>query len=209
YHAEANRYKNDHLRILLAVNDKLSRAIESADKFERARREAGTDELTNLPNARSLLVRLQDEIARAESQNERLAIVVCDLDGFKHVNDSFGHLAGNEVLKAVARVIEQNCRETDYVGRMGGDEFVIMLRGIRSEELGSKIENIDRLIRDASSELCSRAAEVSMSVGVAFFPEDGTDVEALLSHADKEMYAVKEERKAVKSKVVKLRPGSR
>ncbi len=205
YHTQPNAYKKDHLRILLAVNDKISRAIESAVKFEQARREASTDELTGLPNARSLLLRLQDELARAESQNERLAIMVCDLDGFKHVNDSLGHLTGNELLKRVARIMEQNCRDSDYVGRMGGDEFVIMLRGIRRDELEAKLENMNRMVRAASVELCGIGTEVGISVGYAFFPEHGSDVETLLSRADKEMYAAKAHRKAARAKVVPLR----
>jgi diguanylate cyclase (GGDEF)-like protein len=207
YHTQTDAYQKDHLRILLAVNDKVSRAIESASKFEQARREASTDELTSLPNARSLLLRLQDEIVRAESQDQRLAIMVCDLDGFKHVNDSFGHLTGNELLKRVARIMEQNCRETDYVGRMGGDEFVVMLRGIRREELELKIENMNRMVRNASADLCGGNTDVGISVGLAFFPEHGSDVETLLSRADKEMYAAKGQRKAARARVVPLRRG--
>lgn len=204
YRSEANAYNKDHVRILLAVVDKISRAVESAIRFQEAKREANTDELTGLPNARSLFLRLENEIQRCESAGKRFAVMVCDLDGFKRVNDSFGHLAGNELLRRVARIFEENCRETDYVSRMGGDEFVVMLAGIRPEELERKIDAFDALIRSAGREVCG-AETLGVSAGVAYYPDHGSDVEKLLSHADHEMYETKRLRKQNGGKVLQLK----
>ena len=190
YREEPNAYNKDNLRILLAVSDKIARAVERAMAFQQARHEADTDELTGLPNARSLFVHMEKELARCESQSGRLAVMVCDLDGFKHVNDSFGHLVGNEVLKRVAAILRANCRDSDCVGRVGGDEFVLMLNGIGPEELASKTEMLDRMIRVASLGICGDG-KLGVSVGVANFPEHGSDAQSLLAHADKEMYHAK------------------
>jgi diguanylate cyclase (GGDEF)-like protein/putative nucleotidyltransferase with HDIG domain len=201
YREEPNAYNKDHLRILLAVNDKISRAVERAMAFQQARHEADTDELTGLPNARSLFVHMERELTRCESQNGGLAVMVCDLDGFKDVNDSFGHLVGNEVLKRVAGILRANCRDSDYVGRVGGDEFVLVLIGIGAEELATKTEVLDRMIRLASLEICGDE-KLGISVGVAHFPEHGSDAESLLSHADKEMYHAKRVRRQCPQKSV-------
>jgi diguanylate cyclase (GGDEF)-like protein/putative nucleotidyltransferase with HDIG domain len=194
YHAEASAYNRDHVRLLLAVVDKISRALESAIRFQEAKHEANTDELTGLPNARSLFMRLENEISRCGAEDRRLAVMVCDLDGFKSVNDNFGHLAGNELLRRVARILVENCRETDYVSRMGGDEFVAILAGVRPEELEAKIASFDALIRAASVEVCGHEI-VGVSAGISYYPDDGTNAEQLLSEADREMYDAKRSRK--------------
>ena len=84
-----------------------------------------------MPNARSLFLHLDRELARCKRENIRqLAVMVCDLDGFKQINDRFGHLAGNRVLRLFAQALKHSCREYDYVARMGGDEFVVVAPGL-------------------------------------------------------------------------------
>ncbi len=194
YRAERDSYTRDHLRVLLAVTPKISRAIESAVRLQNAQQQANTDELTALPNARGLFLHLQKEVAEAKAKTERFALLVCDLDGFKFINDRFGHLTGNELLKRVALILRNNCRETDYVARMGGDEFVLILSGARQDDLESRIDNLDRLIRWASRDLCQEEL-VGLSVGIACYPDNGASPEALLTFADSEMYRVKRARK--------------
>ena len=97
--------------------------------FRQVEDSATTDYLSGLPNARSLFLRLDSEVARCKRNGEPLCVVVCDLDGFKQVNDRFGHLEGNKVLRLVADALRSRCREYDYVARMGGDEFVLLLPG--------------------------------------------------------------------------------
>src|SRR5581483_9763788 len=127
YHLNRDAFTKDHVRVLLALKSKLSLTIENALQYQQAAISATTDGLTHLPNARSLFLHLDAELARVKSAGAELAVLVCDLDGFKQMNDRFGHLAGNRVLQQVAVGLRGCCRECDYVARMGGDEFVLVL----------------------------------------------------------------------------------
>jgi diguanylate cyclase (GGDEF)-like protein/putative nucleotidyltransferase with HDIG domain len=197
YRTERDSYTRDHLRVLLAVTPKISRAIENTLRLEHAQRQANTDELTSLPNARGLCLHLEEEIAKAQAQSRRLAVLVCDLDGFKHVNDCFGHFTGNELLKRAALIMQSNCRESDYVARMGGDEFVLIFAGARQEDLEARIVELDLLIRRACRDLCGDE-RVGLSVGTACYPDHGSAPETLLAYADSEMYRVKRGRKTLR-----------
>src|SRR5258708_17776696 len=132
YHAEKDAFSKDHLRILMAISSKVALSIENAIKFRQAENSATSDYLTGLHNARSLFLHLESELSRTERGNlPSLAVLVCDLDGFKAVNDRFGHLEGNRVLRVVSKGLQSVCRDYDYVARMGGDEFVIILPGLK------------------------------------------------------------------------------
>ena len=205
YRTERDSYTRDHLRVLLAVTPKISRAIESSLRLQHAQLQANTDELTTLPNARGLYLQLQEKLAHAKAHGSCFALLVCDLDGFKYINDCFGHLIGNDLLKRVALILQTNCRDSDYVARMGGDEFVLIFEGAHQDELDSRIDNLDRLIRRSCQDLCG-GEHVGLSVGVACYPEHGSDPEILLSYADTEMYRVKRSRKSADNslKLVKV-----
>lgn len=192
---QQNGFTTDHLRILQMLTTKLASVVENARHYELAASSASTDFLTGLPNARSLAEHLEGEISRASRQNVPLSILVTDLDGFKMVNDLFGHLEGNRVLCAVAQALRDSCREYDYVARLGGDEFVIVLPGLNGSDLNSRIELFDRVVRQASAEVCSQAP-VGLSVGIAQFPRDGCDAPSLLADADAKMYRTKTIRKS-------------
>ena len=99
---------------------------ENALKYREAKTSATVDFLTGLANARALYLHLEQEVARSRQQDSTFAIMVCDLDGFKQINDRFGHLAGDRVLKIFANHLRTACRNYDYTARMGGDEFVII-----------------------------------------------------------------------------------
>src|SRR5205085_10557243 len=113
YHSEKDAFTNDHLRILLAIASKLGLSIENALKYQLAETSATTDYLTGLPNARSLFLDLDREIGRCRRQKSPLALLVCDLDGFKQINDLFGHVEGNRLLRTFAAELKQTCREYD------------------------------------------------------------------------------------------------
>jgi diguanylate cyclase (GGDEF)-like protein/putative nucleotidyltransferase with HDIG domain len=194
YRVERDTFAKDDLRVLLAVNLKVSLAIENALAFRQAEITATTDGLTNLPNARSLFLHLDAELARAKRMQSNLAVVVCDLDGFK-VNDRYGHLEGNRVLKSVAARLRESCREYDYVARMGGDEFVILLPGLHSRDLPEKLAQLGRLVSEAGYEVCNDNS-LSISGGAAFYPHDGHDAETLLAEGDRRMYHYKHSRKS-------------
>jgi diguanylate cyclase (GGDEF)-like protein/putative nucleotidyltransferase with HDIG domain len=189
-----NSFTTDHLRILQMLTPKLASVVENARNFEQAASSASTDFLTGLPNARSLSLHLDAEISRAHREGVSLSILVTDLDGFKMVNDVFGHLEGNKVLCAVAASLRESCREYDYVARLGGDEFVIVLPGLKGPDLQSRIDLFDRVVRDASGAVCPQAP-VGLSAGIAQFPRDGGDAATLLANADAKMYQAKTLRK--------------
>src|SRR5262249_43495767 len=119
YRGASRAFTTDHLRILLTLVSKVSLSIENAIRFQQAESSATKDFLTGLPNARSLFLHLDSELSRAKRKQESLALLVCDVDGFKSVNDRFGHLQGNKVLQLVASRLRESCREYDYVARMG------------------------------------------------------------------------------------------
>jgi diguanylate cyclase (GGDEF)-like protein len=191
YHAEKDFFTSDHLRIVLAVSSKMALAIENALKYEQAESSATTDYLTGLPNARSLFLQLDRELARCKRDKTSLTVMVSDMDGFKQINDRFGHLEGNRVLRLFAHSLKETSREYDYVARMGGDEFVVMAPGLTPEASARKAEQMRELVHQVGAEVCGEDI-LSLSVGKAVYPEDGLDAERLLSEADRRMYLQKQ-----------------
>jgi len=190
YDKQASAFTADHLRILMAISTKAGLTIENALRYSHAEKSATIDELTRLPNARSLFLRLDSELARCRRTNSELAVMVLDLDGFKEVNDRFGHLVGNRVLEASAKGIRYICREYDYVARMGGDEFVILMPGLNRESTAAREIDLHEVVCRTGLEICHEQI-LSVSMGESFFPADGNDAEQLLTEADRRMYQMK------------------
>src|SRR6202051_1263043 len=199
YRGERDAFTSDHLRILLAVSGKMALSIENALKYQQAEDSATTDYLTGLPNARSLFLQLDRELARCKRDNSSLTVMVSDLDGFKQINDRFGHLEGNRVLRLFSQALKDSCREYDYVARMGGDEFVVIAPGLTADAAGKKAEQMKALARQAGTDVCGEDI-LSLSVGRALFPEDGKDAEQLLAEADRRMYLEKQKQLSYKDR---------
>jgi diguanylate cyclase (GGDEF)-like protein/putative nucleotidyltransferase with HDIG domain len=199
YRGERDAFKSDHLRILLAVSGKMALSIENALKYQQAEDSATTDYLTGLPNARSLFLQLDRELARCKRDNLALTVMVSDMDGFKQINDRFGHLEGNRVLRLFAQALKDSCREYDYVARMGGDEFVVIAPGLAADAAGKKAEQLRGLAKQAGNEVCGEDI-LSLSVGRALYPEDGKDAEQLLAEADRRMYLEKQKQLSYKDR---------
>ncbi len=191
YQAQADAFTTDHLRILQAVTSKMALAIENALKYQQAESSATTDYLTDLPNARSLFLQLDRELARCKRESSSLTVMVCDMDGFKQINDRFGHLEGNRVLRLFGQILNESCREYDYVARMGGDEFVVIAPGLAAEDARKKADQFRELARQVGQEIC-REDILSLSVGRAVYPDDGVGAEDLLAEADRRMYLEKQ-----------------
>jgi diguanylate cyclase (GGDEF)-like protein len=192
YHSDPDAYTADHLRILLAISSKVALSVENALAFQEAESSATTDYLTELPNARSLFLHLDRELARCKRLQTSLTVMVCDLDGFKNINDRFGHLEGNRILRHFAETLQGSCREYDYVARMGGDEFVIVAPGLSASAAEARGICLSSLAGNAGREICG-VDWLSLSVGCAIYPEDGVDAEKLLAEADRRMYIQKQE----------------
>src|SRR4051794_26815673 len=191
YQTNRDAFTPDHLRILLAVASKVALSVENALKYQQAESSATTDYLTGLPNARSLFVHLAQEVARCRRMKSSLAVLVCDIDGFKQINDSFGHLEGDKLLREFTTRLKDVCRGYDYVARMGGDEFVITAPGLTPEAAQEKADRLNRAAIESGRHVCGRNL-ITLSVGMAFCPEDGVDVERLLAEADRRMYSMKQ-----------------
>jgi diguanylate cyclase (GGDEF)-like protein len=191
YRADRDAFTADHLRILLAVSSKIAVSIENALKYQQAESSATTDYLTGLPNARSLFVHLARELARCRRTGTALAVMVCDLDNFKQINDVYGHLEGDKLLRDFASHLKEVCRGYDYVARMGGDEFVVVAPGMLPNSAEEKANRLNQLAVEAGKRISGQSM-VGLSVGTAFCPEDGFDLEHLLAAADRRMYSVKQ-----------------
>jgi diguanylate cyclase (GGDEF)-like protein/putative nucleotidyltransferase with HDIG domain len=190
YRTDRNAFSADHLRILLAVSAKIALSVENALKYQQAEDSATTDYLTGLPNARSLFLHLSRELSRCRRTSTSLAVMVCDLDNFKQINDLHGHLEGDNLLKEFAGHLKESCRGYDYVARMGGDEFVIVAPGMNPEAAHEKASRLNQVAIECGRKIAGRDL-VALSVGTAFCPQDGFDVEHLLAEADRRMYSMK------------------
>jgi diguanylate cyclase (GGDEF)-like protein len=194
YRANHPLFSTEDARIASTIAPKLSGAIAVGLRFRRATDEAVTDAMTGLPNVAALAMRLSGNASPG-------AVVVCDLDGFKNVNDRFGHLMGNRLLEALAERFRKSCRDGDFVARLGGDEFVLLLDGIGPGEIGSRILQFREMVRATGRLLCKEDV-LDASFGAAFFPADGTTSDELLAAADQRMYQFKAEHK---SGIVRIR----
>ncbi|MCS7042263.1 MAG: diguanylate cyclase [Bryobacteraceae bacterium] len=190
YRAERNAFSRDHMRVLLAVCSKLALAVENALRYHQAESSATTDFLTGLPNARSLFHHLDNELARSRRLGGVLTLAVIDVDNFKLINDERGHLEGNRLLQLLGEALRTHCRESDYVARMGGDEFVLVLGGLARDLAPMRMAHLKRGVEE---EVRAKSGyELALSVGWACYPEDGDNAEDLLSTADREMYRAKQ-----------------
>jgi diguanylate cyclase (GGDEF)-like protein/PAS domain S-box-containing protein len=162
------------------------------EQDRRTRREADTDALTGLANRRALERTLTSALTRAAARGRIAAVLMLDLDGFKAINDSHGHAAGDAALREVARRLRRCVRERDLVARLGGDEFVVLLTDVGGSS-GAAAEACERVDSVLSEPIALEQAEVALgaAIGVATFPGDGADTPSLLAHADRAMYAAK------------------
>ncbi len=164
------------------------------EREERIRLLSRTDALTGLHNRRSIMEALEQEIARSARQGSALSVVILDLDHFKRINDTWGHPAGDQVLRESARVLRQNVREADLVGRYGGEEFMVILPGAGLREARTVLERCRLTLAEAEIATGSdQPLRVSASFGLAC-DETGGDLAAqtLIKSADEALYRAKE-----------------
>ncbi len=181
------------LETLRTMMEPAATTIENAILFKRLEELSVTDDLTRLYNSRYLNQYLQHEMKRSKRYGYSVSLMFLDLDGFKSVNDRFGHLAGSRTLTEVGRVIRSTTRETDVVSRYGGDEFTVVLPQTGVE--GAVV--IARRLRESLEEhvfleSMGLAVRVTASIGIACYPDHGESREDLIGNADRAMYRVKE-----------------
>jgi diguanylate cyclase (GGDEF)-like protein len=149
------------------------------------------DGLTGLRNLRALQEQLPTWLGPAARTGRRMAVMMMDVDGFKTVNDRLGHGVGNELLKEVANLLRFAVRVGDEPYRFGGDEFVLLLSDADGEGAGVVATRIQEIYRSMGQTLRGTDVQVSFSIGLAVFPEDGATPEVLLARADEALYAAK------------------
>jgi diguanylate cyclase (GGDEF)-like protein len=187
----AGAYGPEAVRQLEVVAMQAAESIYRARLFEQTERLATTDGLTGLLNHRTFQGRLDEHVAHAQRYGKKLSLILCDIDHFKSVNDTYGHPAGDLVLKAVARTLAKEARATDVVARYGGEEFAIVMP--ETDTAGALViaERIRERIGKMVTETDQGPLRVTMSLGVATFPEDATAKAGLVERADGCLYHAK------------------
>jgi diguanylate cyclase (GGDEF)-like protein/PAS domain S-box-containing protein len=173
-----------------STNLDITRRKEDEARIERM---AFYDPLTELPNRRSLVHHIRTEIRVAKSAGQRFAILFLDLNRFKNINDSLGHSFGDRLLKRIAERLRNGCRDGCMVSRFGGDEFIILLRDIHDKSHAAELAKELLLVIEQPLELDGIDLHVSGSIGIAFYPDDGDDEDALIRNADVAMYKTKKD----------------
>jgi diguanylate cyclase (GGDEF)-like protein len=170
----------------------LAIAIRTVEMFENSERLTITDDLTKLYNYRYLMKYLEDDVKRCLRYKKKVSLLFIDVDGFKKINDTFGHLVGSQALSEMGQVLRKIVRETDVVGRYGGDEFVIVLPEtplngamVIAERIRKKVEECEFVAQNLSIRL-------TVSLGVANCPKHTLTAEGLIKKADAAMYRAKE-----------------
>ncbi len=199
YSIDLGHYTDDHMRLLETVTRLASDALSNAMHHAEAESNALTDPLTGLPNARYLALRFDEEASRARRTSRPFQVVMLDLDDFKIVNDTFGHKTGDQMLREMARIIQGQLREYDFLARYAGDEFVAVVQ----ELVGNQVEDLRQRIERAVSEFSLSVrgnghARVGISIGTATFGLEGETLDQLLVAADQAMYRAKSTHKLEK-----------
>jgi diguanylate cyclase (GGDEF)-like protein len=179
--------------VLSVLANLAATALENQMNFERLEREATTDGLTGLANVKSFKEKFRQELSRAARYGRALSVFLFDIDNFKHYNDQNGHPAGDECLRITADILRANTRISDVPARYGGEEFVVLLPETDAGGALAFAEKIREAIAAADYPFRERQPLgcVSISGGVASFPDDGKDVEAIVKAADSALYECK------------------
>ncbi|MGI9035096.1 MAG: diguanylate cyclase [Pyrinomonadaceae bacterium] len=192
YSCEMENYEDEHLRLLETVSRIAADAIFKSVRHADAESRALTDPMTGLPNARSLQIQFEAEVARARRNGSEFQLLMLDLDGFKAVNDTFGHKTGDALLKEISKVMREQLRDYDFLARYAGDEFVVIAPETSEKDAQELCERMEAAVREFALPVDEgRFAKVGVSLGAAGFPKQGETLDQVVIAADKAMYEVK------------------
>ncbi len=191
-HQEPYRFQDQQIRVLNLLADQAAISIVNARLHNIVQEQSHTDPLTSLHNRRAFNKRLEDETLRAERYSRPFSLALMDLNGFKYINDTFGHLTGDQVLVKISECMSESVRNTDFLARYGGDEFALIMPETSRQIAVQMTNRLQRILRSCNIGLPEPPQQpISMSVGLAQFPEDATTVEKLIAAADDALYQAK------------------
>jgi len=190
YRAGKDAFSREDMQDLMAVRRRISLAIESSWLQEHRNILENLDVITGLPNGRTLSSNIEVEIDRRRATGATLTVLLCALEGVAGVHESFGRVAADQALRAVARRFRESCREVDCLGRRGPDEFVFVLPGLSANAVDGRISALNYLVREAGRELWGSEL-LSLSAGSATFPSNGATAEILIAEAENSMFAAR------------------
>jgi two-component system, cell cycle response regulator len=184
-------FDDDELRMLEVIAISAAQAVLRAQLFEQMEKMATTDGLTGLVNHRTFQQRFDEQLSAAKRYGRKLSVVLTDVDHFKSVNDTYGHPTGDQVLKGVARILRESARETDVVARYGGEEFVMVMPETDTEGARVIAERIRERVMREVFQTEQGPLKITMSLGVATFPDVGEPKQVLIDLADQCLYYAK------------------
>jgi diguanylate cyclase (GGDEF)-like protein len=190
YWDEPHSFSQEEVAVATLFASRAGAALHNAQLHALVIQEARTDSLTGLPNRRALDERIEDEIRRAARYQHPFTLFMMDLDGFKYINDTYGHPAGDIVLREVAGNLRFAVRETDFVARYGGDEFAIILPETDLTTASTVADKVCQAVAKIKIDL-PNLIQASISLGIAGFPDDARDADTLLKIADRALYRAK------------------
>jgi diguanylate cyclase (GGDEF)-like protein/putative nucleotidyltransferase with HDIG domain len=182
YHEDKDAFTKDHLRLMQTIAPKLALSLELQTEERDIDESETVDNLTGFPHAKTLFLHLDAELTRCRRLNAALGVVVCTVDGWKEINERYGRLEGDKLLRAIGVALKDTCREFDYIARISADEFAIVMPGVNREALLARSEKL------ANSPLVPGRKNLRLIVGQAAFPEDGATGEQLMGEADRRMF---------------------
>jgi len=185
------RFGKDVREMLAVIANQVAISLENGFLYKKMETMATTDGLTGLTNHRSFQQRFEDLLQRAQRHGHKVAMLLCDVDHFKKVNDTYGHPIGDEVLRRVARVLQEVPRKIDIPARYGGEEFAVILDNVDVVQARAVAERIRIEISKVVVETDKGPLSVTESIGVSAFPEDGHDRATLIERADLALYHAK------------------
>ena len=186
-----------------------SRVLRLEEDVVQMRHFAYHDELTALPNRSLLLDRLHQAVAQAARRRGRAAVLMIDLNGFKGVNDRFGHAVGDELLQQVGQRLLSSTRHADTIARYGGDEFVILLPDVEGKDSATGVAQKIHLRLAERFVIGGRAIAITACIGIAVYPADGETPDALIERADSVMYQAKERASPAATRLRRVRRAAR
>ena len=202
-------FSESDVRLLTATAAHLAQSVEVARLHDHFKRAAATDALTGLANHRAFYERLEEEIRHTEFTESVLTVAIMDVDNLKAVNDTYGHIAGDEVLRAIADVMREHCRRSDHVARYGGDEFAFILADTNLDGATRAIGQIVEALSACKIAVEGRVLQLPTGAwGMATYPQDGVRPAELVRVADQRMYTQKRTARSDRTHLSELRSNS-